>query len=151
MSVELGLEMQCDEMLSSEHDQATGLADSENVCSVRISNADSENGYNEGRGPLAWLNSARITTNPKDDAVTCAVSIGDPRGAFAFTVRRLPDGRIIIHMPYPKEGLPHMETAELGGPGTLVVGDYGKDGAFAPGHYPDPEPEEGDSDEETEE
>jgi len=80
------------------------------------------------------------------------VSVGDPRGGFCFTVRRLRDGRIVIHMPYPKEGLPHMDTAELVGPGTLTVGEYDKDGQFRVGTYPDPEPaEDEDADDESEE
>jgi len=148
MSVELKVEMLCDEILREIRNsgQSEGYADSENECSVRISNPDSENGYNEGRGPLSWLNSARISTDPKDDAVHCVVSVGDPRGGFCFTVRRLRDGRIVIHMPYPKEGLPHMDTAELTGLGTLTLGNYDRDGKFTPGTYPDPEPAEGETD-----
>lgn len=87
---------------------------------VRISNDDKENGYGETEGPLDWLNSARIVADRSEDAVHCLVSIGDPRGAFCFTVRRLPDGRIVIHTPHPGEGMAHMETRQLH-PGTLEV------------------------------
>lgn len=85
-------------------------------------------------GPFAWCNSAAITLDPEDNAVHCSISVGDPRGAFTFTVRQIPTsyngdgtisnpdlaGKLIIHTPYPGEGLPHMETIELR-PGTLEV------------------------------
>ena len=86
---------------------------------VRISNPIAENGE-PCRGPLSWLNSARITADMDEDAVYCLVSVGDPRGAFCFTVRRLDDGTLIIHTPYPGEGMPHMKTTDLH-PGTLQV------------------------------
>ena len=77
-------------------------------------------------GPLTWLNSARITTDPDDDAVHCLVSVGDPRGAFCFTVRRLPDGGMVLHLPHPGEGMAHESTREVH-PGTLEVVHYGTD------------------------
>ena len=77
---------------------------------VRISNPDAENGYPQEPGPLTWLNSARITTDPDDDAVHCVVSVGDPRGGFCFTVRRLEDGKLVINTPHPDEALPHAGT-----------------------------------------
>ena len=89
---------------------------------VRITNDAAENGYPQEPGPLTWLNSARITTDPDDDAVHCVVSVGDPRGGFCFTVRRMPDGRLVIHTPRPGEPLPHMETQERR-PGTIEVSD----------------------------
>ncbi len=88
--------------------------------SIRWENPDAENGYDECRGPLDWLNSARITLDPESDAVHCAISVGDPRGAFGFTVRRLTSGEIVIHTPYPGEGMAHMETRQEH-PGTLIV------------------------------
>ncbi|MFI9389214.1 hypothetical protein [Kutzneria sp. NPDC052558] len=80
------------------------------------------------RVPLSWANSAAILANDEQDSLTLSVSVGDPRGAFCFTVRRIPDdaegdlaGRLVIHMPYPGETLPHREITELH-PGTFVVG-----------------------------
>lgn len=70
--------------------------------------------------PQHWLNSARISVS--DDGVTCSVSVGDPRGAFAFTVRRLNDGRLIMHTPYPGESMPHMKLTEMQ-PGTYLIED----------------------------
>jgi hypothetical protein len=87
---------------------------------VRISNPDAENGYGECRGGLSWLNSARITADPDKDEVSCCVSVGDPRGCFVFTMRRTPDGHLLLHMPHPSDGMAHMETAELH-EGTLIV------------------------------
>lgn len=84
-----------------------------------VGNENSEYDNAENR-PLGWLNSARIVTSPEENSVTCCISVGDPRGAFCFTVRRKPDGTLLIHMPHPGESLPHMDTRE-DHPGTLVV------------------------------
>lgn len=96
-------------------------------------------GHIQEPGPLTWLNSARITTTPDDDSVCFFVSVGDPRGAFCFTVRRLTDGRLMIHTPHPGETCPHEDTEELW-PGTLVVGTRNGDG-FKPADFSDEEPE----------
>lgn len=69
-------------------------------------------------GALGWLNSARIVVS--GDEVHLMASIGDPRGAFCFTLQRTSDGRYLLHTPYPGESLPHMPTRELH-PGTLEV------------------------------
>lgn len=66
--------------------------------------------------PSRWLNSACVTVD--EEEVTCVVSVNDPRGGFAFTVRRNPDGGFYIHTPYPGEPMPHMRTEEVH-PGTL--------------------------------
>lgn len=74
------------------------------------------------RVPLSWTNGATIRTEPDEDSITVTISVGDPRGAFAFTVRRIPDdasnngGRLIMHTPYPGEPLPHVDlTADHAG------------------------------------
>ena len=77
--------------------------------------------------PLAWVNHAAISLDEKDDAVHVSISVGDPRGAFVFTVRRLPDtahehpGRLIMHTPYPGEGMPHEVLTQLHD-GTFLIG-----------------------------
>jgi hypothetical protein len=80
------------------------------------------------RIPLSWCNGARITTDEADDAITVALSVGDPRGGFAVTIRRIPDdapgdlaGRLVMHTPYPGEPLPHEQLSPLH-PGTYLVG-----------------------------
>jgi hypothetical protein len=80
------------------------------------------------RVPLSWVNSAAIDTDEKDDSVTVSISVGDPRGAFCFTVRRIPDdadgelsGRLVLHVPYPGEPLPHRPLTEHH-TGTYLVG-----------------------------
>jgi len=99
---------------------AESYSDNESV-TVRVEQPDVENGERETSSkPLSWLNSARVVLSPDEDSVTCLISVGDPRGAFGFTVRRMPDGRMVIHTPYPGEGMPHMPTAQLH-EGTLVV------------------------------
>jgi hypothetical protein len=70
--------------------------------------------------PLSWCNSATLTFSEEEDAVHVSISVGDPRGAFSMTVRRLTDGTIVLHHPYPGEGWAHMETRE-DHPGTLVI------------------------------
>lgn len=93
---------------------------------VRIVNDPAENGESVV-GPLSWLNSARITADPDDDAIHCVVSVGDPRGGFCFTVRRRDDGQLLIHVPHPGEGMAHEKTEALF-PGTLIVcGDFSDD------------------------
>ncbi len=136
----LVLETVQDERQDDEH-----AAVYDGYATVRVVNPAKETGE-EGSGPLSWFNSARITTDPDDDAVHCVVSVGDPRGGFCFTVCRKPDGTLLIHTPYPGEGMAHEETHELH-PGTLVVGHkvgaQWKDGGigFTPADYSDPEPE----------
>ena len=92
---------------------------------VAIRNGEAENGFPTA-GPLSWLNSAQIHAKLDEDAVYLSVSIGDPRGAFSFCVRRLTDGRIVIHAPHPGESLPHMQTAQLHEGTLVIVGDSGQ-------------------------
>lgn len=138
----LSLELQADEIGDTADGEARGFSYDADA-TVRIANDAAENGYPQEPGPLTWLNSARITTDPADDAVHCLVSVGDPRGAFCFTVRRTPDGRILIHMPRPGEGMAHVETRELH-PGTLELIDRPQDTFPRPIDFSDSEPEEED-------
>ena len=121
--------------LPSEQDPRLGYSgDPGESVTLRITNEAAENGYEQDPGPLTWLNSARITTDPDDDAVHCLVSVGDPRGAFCFTVRRMKGGMMVIHMPCPDEPMPHLDTRYThSGPydGTIIV----------KGDFSDPEPE----------
>lgn len=71
-------------------------------------------------GPSTWLNSAQIHLSDQEDSVTVSISVGDPRGGFSFTVRRIPAdsgaehaGQLIMHLPYPNEPLPHMTLTPL--------------------------------------
>ena len=70
--------------------------------------------------PLGWLNSASIVTDADDDAVRFFVSVGDPRGAFQFTVRRMPDGELLIQTPTTDHPESHRPLRELF-PGTLQI------------------------------
>lgn len=85
-----------------------------------VSDVDSAPDFGEGphraqRVPLSWCNSAGIHTDVAEDSVTVTISVGDPRGAFTFTVRRIPDdaatngGRLLMHTPHPGESLPHAQ------------------------------------------
>ncbi|NKQ57330.1 hypothetical protein HFP15_31140 [Amycolatopsis sp. K13G38] len=119
----------CGESLTEETD---GYADESGslICDAydpyddpEIDDVDTAPDFREGshraqRVPLAWANGAAIHTNPDEDSITVTVSVGDPRGAFAFTVRRIPDdagtngGRLIMHTPYPGEPMPHRDLIE---------------------------------------
>lgn len=136
----LSADLTCDEVYPpQESGEARGLSYDSEV-TVRIANDAAADDEDQDPGPLTWLNSARITTDPADDAVHCLVSIGDPRGAFCFTVRRLPDGRIVLYVPYPGDPTPHENIKEIR-PGTLeVIGHEG-----GPRDFSDPEPEESDA------
>lgn len=117
----LQLEAQGDEFMD---DERVPDYSCDGEATVRISNPEAENGCEQEPGPLTWLNSARITTDPEDDAVHCLVSVGDPRGAFCFTVRRTPDGTLLLHLPHPGEGMAHESTRQIC-EGTLEVVHYG--------------------------
>ena len=133
-------ELQCDELtvpdLHSSYSCACGYA-ADAELTVRICNDAAENGYPQEPGPLTWLNSARITTDPENDSIHLNVSVGDPRGGFHFEIRRRSDnGWLLISMPYPGESMAHEETKQVS-PGTLVVvGDSGQERDFS-----DDEPE----------
>lgn len=78
--------------------------------------------------PFSWANSAAISLDDSDESITVTISVGDPRGAFTFTVRRIPDdassdlaGRLIMHTPYPGEPIPHEKLTEIR-PGTYLIG-----------------------------
>ena len=79
---------------------------------------------------LSWCNSAGISVDGTDDSVTLSVSVGDPRGAFVFTIRRVPDdvsgelaGQLVLHVPDPSDGQPHMRLTPIR-PGAFLVGDH---------------------------
>lgn len=98
----------------------TGYEAGENL-RVQLEHDDVANGY-EVTGPLSWLNSAAIDFDYDQDSVSVSISVGDPRGAFVFTVRRRPDtGELLLHTPYPGEGMPHMALEALQ-PGTFRIG-----------------------------
>lgn len=72
--------------------------------------------------PLGWCNSAAIHADIEEDSITCSISVGDPRGAFTFTIRRRPDtGDLIMHVPHPDETQPHKDGVEYLHPGTYRV------------------------------
>lgn len=145
MTMHLSAEIQCDESYTSDDDSPGELhgMSYDGEITVRITNDAAENGGAQEPGPLTWLNSARITTDPESDSVHCLVSIGDPRGAFCFTVRRCPDGRIVLYLPYPGDTMPHEKTVELHAGTLQVVGDDG-----TPIDFADPEDEEDEDEDE---
>lgn len=80
------------------------------------------------RLPLSWANSAEIRSDPDQDSITLSLSAFDPRGAFVFQIRRIPDdadhdlaGQLIMHVPYPGEGMLHAPLTEHH-PGTYIIG-----------------------------
>lgn len=78
---------------------------------VQVAFPAAENGEQsdaDERAPLGWCNSAAIQLDRADDAVHVSISVGDPRGAFVFTVRRLRNGQLLMHFPTPEDGALHM-------------------------------------------
>lgn len=62
-------------------------------------------------GVTAWCNSAAISVDDADDSVSVSISVGDPRGAFVMTVRRVEgdDGAgLVLSVPDPSDGFLHM-------------------------------------------
>ncbi|MFE9748244.1 hypothetical protein ACFYOT_25340 [Saccharothrix saharensis] len=120
----------CDEPLTA---TTAGYVDQSGDPECRLYDPDEEDGPDIGphtveRVPLAWVNSAGISVNEAEDAVTVSISVGDPRGAFCFQVRRIPDdapgdlaGRLVLHVPYPDESTPHQRLTALHA-GTYVIG-----------------------------
>ena len=110
--------------VSVDHEVAhTHLDDSVEPVELAIHNEQKINGdYGDDdlAMPLGWLNSASIVTAANDDAVRFFVSGGDPRGAFQFTVRRMPDGDLLIQTPTTGDSFLHRPLRELF-PGTLQV------------------------------
>lgn len=83
---------------------------------VQVSFPTKENGEQteaDEKAALGWINSAAITLDRGDDAVTLSISVGDPRGAFTLTVRRLPNGSLIMHVPHPGESFAHQPLKQL--------------------------------------
>jgi hypothetical protein len=60
------------------------------------------------RMPLSWVNSASVRADDAADAVHVSISVGDPRGAFVMSVRRLDDGTLRLELPYEGMGFAHM-------------------------------------------
>jgi hypothetical protein len=104
--------------------------------------------------PLTFFNSGAIDMDADEDSITVSISVGDPRGAFTMTIRRLPAhtfeprtveesedrcqvcyepksdqrhkgrGLLIMHLPYEGMGWAHEPLKKLS-EGTYRVGDYG--------------------------
>lgn len=91
---------------------------------IQVSFPAAENGEQteaDEATPLGWCNSAAITLDRGDDAVHLTISVGDPRGAFCLTVRRLPSGELVMHVPYPDGTYMHMPLTALHA-GTYRIG-----------------------------
>jgi hypothetical protein len=102
----------------------TPIEVSEEATDFQLSFPNVENGYNEEgdeQEALDWCNSAAIRLDEADDAVHVSISVGDPRGAFVMTVRRLPDGTLIMHLPYPESGMLHRPLTKIH-EGTYQIG-----------------------------
>lgn len=69
-------------------------------------------------------NWAGITTDESDESVRVEISVGDPRGCFTMTLRRVrsDDGdRLVLHVPHPDDSTPHAVLREIA-PGTYQIG-----------------------------
>jgi hypothetical protein len=76
-------------------------------------------GHKWERNALTWCNSAAIIPDEDEDSITVRISVGDPRGAFAMQIRRIPEdadehaGKLVMHLPYPTEPAPHMNLTHV--------------------------------------
>ncbi|MGZ6281856.1 MAG: hypothetical protein ACXWQ5_01060 [Ktedonobacterales bacterium] len=94
------------------------------VENIEVSFDDITNGYADAdaiAAPLGWCNNAGIELDRKEDAIKLSISTGDPRGAFVFTVRRMPDGSLIMHVPTPTSNFLHEPLTPLHD-GTYQIG-----------------------------
>jgi hypothetical protein len=101
--------------------------DNTTECSARHEDEDED----EDGGPLyhvaepipgSFANSANIILDEEADEVTVTISVGDPRGAFAMTVRRNPDGKLYLSVPYAGMGWSHMPLTQVND-GYFRIGD----------------------------
>jgi hypothetical protein len=58
-----------------------------------------------------WLHSARVQVN--GDSVVASMSVSDPRGAFTFTMRMMPNGELMLYVPHPDDSSPHAKLTEV--------------------------------------
>jgi len=92
------------------------LPEPEELERVQVEFDAASNGYQseaDERAPLGWVNSAAIELDRDDDSITLSISVGDPRGAFCFTIRRATDGSLLMDFPTPADSLLHMPLRRL--------------------------------------
>lgn len=109
--------------LTDTNDDITSTDAYDGEMRVIISNPEAENGMPVAGG-VSWLNSASMKVSAENDEVTFTASVGDPRGAFVFRIRRLQNGKLLIHTPHPGESFAHMATTEMGHGTLMVEGDH---------------------------
>jgi hypothetical protein len=63
-------------------------------------------------GPGGFANSAFISVGEADDTVTVGISVGDPRGAFTMTIRRI-DGQLYLYVPAAGDPGSHVELSRI--------------------------------------
>lgn len=70
-------------------------------------------------------NWAGVSTDPADDSVRVEISVGDPRGCFMMTLRRVRDAdghdRLFLRVPHPEDATPHASLREIA-PGYYEIG-----------------------------
>jgi hypothetical protein len=77
--------------------------------------------------PLSWMEHASIRVDEENDTVTLSISVGDPQGAFQFTLTRVPvdaatnAGKLFLHVPYEGMSAPHVPLTRTHG-GTFLLG-----------------------------
>lgn len=110
------------------------LDDPDDVGTVHL--AINEEGTAADPQPLSWCNSAAVTLTHEQDEVQVSISVGDPRGAFVMSVRRIPAmhdadgnvtnpdlaGRLMLYVPHPEQGFLHMPLT-LHHDGAYVIGE----------------------------
>lgn len=127
----------CGEDLSVTMDGLVGTESGESTCASYEPDGDPDadsatdgSPHDPERISLSWCNSAAVHIDESEDSVTLSISVGDPRGAFTLTIRRIPDdvegdlaGHLIMHVPYVDQPSLHMNLFPLH-EGTYVVGAH---------------------------
>lgn len=92
------------------------------VDQVRIGHPDIENGHEvDEKEHFSWLNWADVVKSEKYDELHLRASLGDPRGCFVITIRRMSNGELIMHVPHEDESAAHMKLTKLH-EGTYKIG-----------------------------
>lgn len=119
----------CNEPLVFEQDRPRGrkvwlAVDGNEGCKERPSAGLSELLPHEPkRVPLSWANSVTVRLDEEKNEITLMISVGDPRGAFAMTVRHREDADdLLMHLPYEEMPTPHTPITRVHD-GTYRIGD----------------------------
>ena len=87
--------------------------------------ADDDDATAATPAPVAPGNWAGVTIKPDEETTQVEISVGDPRGCFTMTLRRVRDSegraRLFLRVPHPEDSTPHASMREVH-PGYYEIG-----------------------------